>query len=102
MSNIGMLFLPVSISYPFDNPMGWVDFAAYHIAEDGTKTAEDWIYDEENSLAIIHSTHHSIYAVLEVTEESGKGSMAIWIALGVVAAIVILAIVFFAVRSRKA
>ena len=92
----------VVISYAFSNPQGWKEFAAYHIAEDGKKTAKEWDYNEGTGQVTIYSDHHSIYAMLEETGSSGSGSGVIWIAAGIVAVLVIAAVAFFAVRSRKA
>ena len=90
----------VSMTYAFANPQGWEEFAAYHIDDDGSRTAMDWTYDEATGQVTIVSTHHSIYAMLERTEGSGSGM--VWIAAGIIAVLVIAAAGFYAVRSRKA
>jgi hypothetical protein len=92
----------VSITYAFGNPQGWEHFTAYHIAEDGTKTAKEYTYDESTGQVTIYSDHHSIYAILEDSAPSGSGSSIVWIAAGVVAVLAIAAVAFYAVRSKKA
>ena len=64
----------VSITYVFGNPEGWKDFAAYHIAEDGTKTLKEYTYNEGTGQVTIYSDHHSVYAMLEEPSGSGSGS----------------------------
>jgi hypothetical protein len=91
----------VSITYVFGNPEGWKDFAAYHIADDGTKTFKESTYDEGTGQITIYSDHHSIYTVLEDAEPSGSGSSIVWIVAGIAAVLAIVAVAFFVVRSKK-
>jgi hypothetical protein len=92
----------VSITYVFGNPEGWKDFAAYHIAEDGTKTLKEYTYNEGTGQVTIYSDHHSVYAMLEEPSGSGSGSNLVWIAAGIVAVLAIAAVAYFAMRSKKA
>jgi len=91
----------VSITYIFGNPEGWKDFAAYHIAEDGTKTLKESSYDEGTGQVTIYSAHHSIYAVLEKSGGPVSDNTLIWIAAGIIAVLAVVAIVFYAVRSKR-
>jgi len=58
-----------TMTFPFTNPRGWEDFAAYYVATDGTRTAMDWTYDKVTGLVTVTSTHNSVYAMLKVAEE---------------------------------
>ena len=83
----------VTISFPFDNPKGWKEFAVYYIDDDGGRKAVDWKYGDGQITVV--SGHHSIYAVLETS----SGAMMIWIAVGAVLAVIAVAAVFLILRS---
>ena len=60
----------VTMSFMFDNPKGWEHFRVYYIDEDGVKHRVPTTYDEETGCITATSTHHSVYAVLEIAAHS--------------------------------
>ena len=90
----------LTITFPFSSPQGSKNYGAYYVADDGTKTAAGWSYDEELGIAAITTPHQSVYAILK---EGGESDMSIvWIAGGIAAILIVVAVAFFVVRSGKA
>ena len=86
-----------SMSFEFNNPQAWKKFAAYYIDESGKKEPMEWTYDGKTMT--VKSNHHSIYAVLEVTDE--PIDIIVWIGAGIVVILAIAILAYFVTRSRS-
>ena len=95
----------VAMSFVFENSRNWANFGAFYVTEEGETVSMPYSYDADTGLMSVYSTHHSVYAVLEVSEEtetdggSGIDTTFLIVAGCAVAAVIILGAVAYVRRS---
>lgn len=57
----------VAMTFTFENSRGWTNFGAFYVDDNGNKVAMSYAYDADTKQMTVYSTHHSVYAILEVT-----------------------------------
>ncbi len=83
----------VAMTFAFENTKGWNSFGVFYIDDKGGKTPMEFSYDAVSKLMTVFSTHHSVYAILEVSEEpegSGIDSTVLIAAGCAIAAIIVI------------
>ena len=92
----------VTMTFAFQNTKGWANFAAYYVADDGSKELMDFVYDAVSGMMSVMSTHHSLYAVLEVEEPtpepSGDNTL---LYTGIIVALIVVVVVAYLYSRRN-
>ncbi|MBR6912093.1 MAG: hypothetical protein IKN41_09615, partial [Candidatus Methanomethylophilaceae archaeon] len=93
----------VAMTFTFENSRNWTNFGAFYVDDNGNKVAMSYVYDADTKQMTVYSTHHSVYAILEVTEEpAAENGIDSSLLIGVGCAIAAIIIVAAAVYVRRA
>lgn len=93
----------VAMTFTFENSRNWTNFGAFYVDDNGNKVATSYVYDADTKQMTVYSTHHSVYAILEVTEEpAAENGIDIPLLIGVGCAIAVIIIVAAVVYVRRA
>jgi len=93
----------VAMTFTFENSRNWTTFGAFYVDDNGNKVAMSYVYDADTKQMTVYSTHHSVYAILEVTEEpAAENGIDSSLLIGVGCAIAAIIIVAAAVYVRRA